>query len=372
MAFNLANNPFMMGYLQEQTSRSDRAAEVAKADEEKRRQELIASFDNDMKVVRENLSRATDPKQREAIQQVLAAMKDAYTGSEAAKFGLDKQFGRSIELSMQTPVESQSSSLGTFGSLLEGSGATEEQKKKLMLDRAGTLARGGSEPYMTAESKELGKGAGSYASSLEQAGQEIPIQLQQLQLVENALSDAVQGPIIGKYTPDISTSSQLINSQSTKDALGYVNQTKGAVSDREMAMFKSASIGTDKNEDFNRTYINIAKAILARKSQQADFFGMWRQYYGTTNGAFEAFKKYAEDNPLFTINGTSAKLNKPVDDILSDTSWQSYIGNDNQGGGVLPPVPPVNMDSSGEITGGMPPPPSQSSQSQKIKFLGFE
>ena len=105
MAFNLANNPFMMGYMQDQTQRSDKRAVEQKDDSSKRREELVKMFDNDIKIVRDNLSKATDPKQREAIQSVLAQMKDAYGGAAAKEFGLDQQFSRTIDFAMQTPID---------------------------------------------------------------------------------------------------------------------------------------------------------------------------------------------------------------------------------------------------------------------------
>lgn len=355
MAFNLANNPFMMGYMQDQTQRSDKRAVEKKDDSAKRREELVKMFDNDIKIVRDNLSKATDPKQREAIQSVLAQMKDAYGGAAAKEFGLDQQFSRTIDFAMQTPVDVSGSSMGSFGSLLNTAGLTPEEQARLAEQRARTLARGGSDPLIQAENKALGKEYGEYDAELQKVAVDVPVVLEQLKLVEDAVDGAVTGPIVGKYTPNLSTESQILDSQATKDALKFVNQTKGAVSDREMAMFKGASLGTDKRPEFNKSYLAIAKGILARKSQQAEFFQMWKQYNGTTDGAFNAFKKFAEDNPLFEIKGQSAKLLKPVEDIMADRSWEMYI-NEGGGGNIMPPIPPVDMSPNGEMSGGMIPP----------------
>lgn len=151
--------------------------------------------------------------------------------------------------------------------------------------------------------------------------------LQQLEGVDNAISelgDFYQGPIAGML-PNISTEAQMLDAQATKDALTFVNQTKGAVSDREMTMFKQASVGTNKQMKFNQNYIKAAKATLIRQQQQQQFFNAYNEAYGTLEGAFESFKKFANDNPIFQWDGTNVELLKTPEEVAQDISYLDYI-----------------------------------------------
>jgi hypothetical protein len=153
---------------------------------------------------------------------------------------------------------------------------------------------------------------------------------EQLAGVEQAVEELGplgQGAFVGNipFIQNVSTAAQTLNSQSTKDALQFVNQTKGAVSDREMTMFRQASVGTDKNIEFNRNYIAAARATLIRQQQQQQFFNAYFTAYGTLEGAFGAFKKYADDNPIFQWNNNEVTLLKTPDDVEQDQSYLNYI-----------------------------------------------
>jgi hypothetical protein len=153
--------------------------------------------------------------------------------------------------------------------------------------------------------------------------------LLQLEGVENSiknLGDIYQGPIAGML-PNVSTEAQMLDAQSTKDALQFVNETKGAVSDREMTMFRQASVGTNKQMRFNENYIKAARATLIRQQQQQQFFNAYNEAYGTLSGAFEAFKKFANDNPIFKWNKTTVDLLKTPEDVANDTSYLNYIAS---------------------------------------------
>lgn len=191
--------------------------------------------------------------------------------------------------------------------------ATEEQRA-LIQQRLSTIARGGMDPEQRAFNTILGKTRGGEFADLESVQADIDITKSQLDLLDNAVAElgtGMQGKIVGQI-PAFSTAAQIIESDAIKEALRYVNQTKGAVSDREMAMFRSAAIGRDKNIEFNKNMISIARAILQRKEEQAQFFQEWRGKYGSTNGAYEAFKRYAEENPIFEISGTNIRFNGSV------------------------------------------------------------
>ncbi len=378
MGINLANNPFLLGQMQGYMEQSKETEKMSAEKASKAREQFVKQANDEIAQLKELMSASKTPEQRAAAQKIAEAMKESYAGGVADQFGVKDVLIRQIDMASQNPynqkdMEPSSGGLGTFGNLLNTAGMSADEQAQLAAQRARTLARGGSDPFVTAEDKEAGKAAGKYDAELQQAAIEVPMVLEQLTLVDDAVDSALTGPIMGKYTPNLSTAAQMLDSQSTKDALQYVNQTKGAVSDREMAMFKGAAVGTDKTPEFNKTYLNIAKGILVRKSQQAEFFNMWKQYYGTTQGAYEAFKKYADDNKLFTIDGQKATLNKPIGVLMQDRSWEAYI---NQGGAqeqpLMPPIPPITEGMNGELTGGMVPPTTAAPATDYKSKYGLE
>jgi hypothetical protein len=185
----------------------------------------------------------------------------------------------------------------------------EAKEKELLRTALETEARGGMDAEQRAFGNKLGGSRGTEYAGLEQVQAEAQEVSAQLDLLENAVEKLGfrQGPLIGK-TPNLTTEAQIVDSQGVKDALKFVNQTKGAVSDKEMAMFKSVAVGTDKKYEFNKNTVAMARAILKRKVEQAAFFQDWYQKNGTLEGASKTFKDWAEQNPAFTVDGTNVKL----------------------------------------------------------------
>jgi hypothetical protein len=365
----------------------DRAA----ADADKRRKELENQFNTDITSVREMLAQTTDPQRREAIMRSLQVMKSAYTGASARQAGLADLFGRQIDLLMKAPSPSEvvtssaqteaagikakvdalvsqgftreqalaaagvplreytPSSTGTSGG---GGGTAFERLSQKVQDGTATpqevqwvetQSRGGMDAFTKETQKARGKIQGTTLGDLEASIPDIDATLAQLDLVENSISGVtgmqrgatvlgVPESVVAGATDLLGGDSSpysILSQQSTKSALEYVNKTKGAVSDAEMAMFKSASLGPDKSPDFNKTMISIAKAIMARKSQEYAFKKAWFDAYGedadTTKEANLAWKDYIEKNKILEINGSNARLLRPVEEIMADTSYMSMI-----------------------------------------------
>lgn len=73
----------------------------------------------------------------------------------------------------------------------------------------------------------------------------------------------------------------------------------GAASDRDIAMFRNATIGPDKSRETNQ---NIGTAMLARDQNlvaKAQFERDYLDANGHLQGADRAWRKYLEDNPIF-------------------------------------------------------------------------
>lgn len=105
----------------------------------------------------------------------------------------------------------------------------------------------------------------------------------------------------------------------------------GAASDRDVAMFRGATVGTGKRLDTN---VHILKGVIrAAENLQAQqqFFDWYFQRYRSTVGADNAWLRYNEENPIFANDD-------PTKPVLNEnrTPWrqwvQSKLGGPPQGG----------------------------------------
>lgn len=208
----------------------------------------------------------------------------------------------------------------------------EQQDLKFYREALATSARGGMDPMRRSFDTKAGGGLGEEYMALQAAAANIPDTRAKLQQAYQATENLgiKQGPVIGKFTPDISADAQILNSEGVKQALEFVNKTKGAVSDKEMDLFAKASVSTSSSKEFNQNVLKLAMAKLARDDQMVRFYDMWKEKYGTTDGAGVAFKKFAEENPIFRVNGTKIEFILNPDSVPYDTSWVRYL--QRQGG----------------------------------------
>lgn len=59
--------------------------------------------------------------------------------------------------------------------------------------------------------------------------------------------------------------------------MSYVQQTKGAVSNREMQLFAQAETGLSKSKEGNMLMLKIAKRALERDKKYMAHFGKWKK-----------------------------------------------------------------------------------------------
>ena len=123
----------------------------------------------------------------------------------------------------------------------------------------------------------------------------------------------------------------IMSQKGVQDALKYVNDTKGAISDTEMGLFASASAGIGKSPEFNKSMMQIAKAIVIRDKQHYEFLTAWMQKNGRSaesiQQATDLWEGYTNANVITQIDpvNLTAKLLRPVDEIMADTSYMSMV-----------------------------------------------
>lgn len=110
--------------------------------------------------------------------------------------------------------------------------------------------------------------------------------------------------------------------------LAMTQKTKGAITDREMAMFKQAVPGLTQTEDGNKAMVEIMKATAQRLEERASFFEKYRATHATLNGATEAWGKYLQENPLISTEGGNVRLvapKKTPDDYLGKAPTNARV-----------------------------------------------
>lgn len=100
--------------------------------------------------------------------------------------------------------------------------------------------------------------------------------------------------------------------------LTFTEKTKGAITDREMGMFRAAVPNLGQTSEGNKAIAQVMKAAGARTQTRAAFFENWARKHGSLEGAQEVWSDYMRDNPLITEDGNSIKANPEGD-------WQSYL-----------------------------------------------
>lgn len=125
---------------------------------------------------------------------------------------------------------------------------------------------------------------------------------------------------------------------SMESQLAMTQKTKGAITDREMGMFKQAVPGLTQTSDGNKAMVNIMKATARRLEERASFFEQYQARTGGLNGATEAWGKYLADNPLIVSSEAGGVA------LSGDVkSYETYLP---QGGAGQSPAPATG----GEIT----------------------
>lgn len=95
----------------------------------------------------------------------------------------------------------------------------------------------------------------------------------------------------------------------------------GAASDRDVAMFRGATVGVGKPQQANEAIALGLKAAAQNKLDYGTFRERWFQSFGHLQGIDNAWQSYLQDNPIFDPNAdpVAPKLN------AARLPWQKYF-----------------------------------------------
>lgn len=367
MAMGFENNPYLMGQFQGFQAQNQATLLDQRAQSEKKRKELIDGFTVEIKQVTELLQAAKSHEQRAAISKIVEQIKDSYASSPAAKeFGLDKAFARQLDLATNQPYIAKDSELSASSGVSGREAAFQsyiselppEEQSRLKRERATKMATDYPSPSViedVASAKAAGKDAGIDYTDIMRQSATFDTDLTNLEAASRAVEElgpSGQGPLVGKVTPLVSDNAGILNNANVNQTLQKVKLTKGAISDAEMKLFGSASIGNQNKYEVNKALIAGSMAVLARVKQRAKFFEAWKvAHNGSLSGSYNAFAQYANDNPIL-VKGkgdTPLELVKPIEMIMSDNSWRSYIAGGEAARPDLPSLDQGALKSAADI-----------------------
>lgn len=368
--YNPFTTGFIGGYVQQGNENRNNAFKEAERNDAKLAQDrknLLDQFTADLNQAKNLMATVRDPQQKEAIRQVLAAMKEAYGGSYARQFGLDQTFMRQIDFALQQPSNSDmmvgevQDKLAAINQLMEGGmskqeamamlgvgtgrmtndamlmqNMTPEQKQTFLNTKAqGTYDEKQDKEQATLDTKSYGEAA----ADAQTAQFEKP-RLENLMTQLNKLSPEAFGRLRGfwnganaqaiKDDKEIGAAIDFLDEQKLNETMARVQQTKGAISDAEMGLFGAVAPGIGKNFDYVIFKVNMARAIVARNILRQKFLDSYKVKNGSLKGADIAWRRYVDSNPV----GNEQQFLDPKydpDKIINSTDWQAYLNNPLEG-----------------------------------------
>jgi hypothetical protein len=180
-----------------------------------------------------------------------------------------------------------------------------------------------------------------------------------VQLIDEGMNTGGQYKIPGATMVGSTLSSRVSEAQSIVDMMTPMMRQgmPGAASDRDVAMFRGATVGMDKPEDANR---NIATGLMASRQNLIERDQFMRAYFdqnGHLQGSDRAWQKYLNANPIFDHSAPKGAYN------LNDkrTDWRSWFSGSEQSGSSPAPaaVASIPPPQRGAVTPGHMPKASQ-------------
>lgn len=124
------------------------------------------------------------------------------------------------------------------------------------------------------------------------------------------------GSIVGPFNAKVARM-QSITSQITP---GMRNGLPGAASDKDVAMFKDATVGLKNPYAANKATADAAKAFVARQGDYLAFKEAWATEHGTVRGALETWRNFVDAHPLYSGKDANGMLK-----LAPKTPWRSVI-----------------------------------------------
>lgn len=103
--------------------------------------------------------------------------------------------------------------------------------------------------------------------------------------------------------------------------MNRIANTKGAISDREMAAFERSVFNMENTREANTMVLNMMEAMARRDQQKADFMQAWLRKNRSLTGAEAAWEAYIDDNPATQLDGNFG-VNKQN---LQRSVWMPYV-----------------------------------------------
>lgn len=129
----------------------------------------------------------------------------------------------------------------------------------------------------------------------------------------------VVGQIAGLLDPEV----RELNAISSAAARQNRQPGEGAISDFDAAQFVAMTYGADKPTETNRALIQAQRAADDSTLQKREFQEWYVNRYNTVNGSNEAWRSYAQENPIFDPSaqqdGAAPVLNR------GRQNWREYF-----------------------------------------------
>jgi hypothetical protein len=106
----------------------------------------------------------------------------------------------------------------------------------------------------------------------------------------------------------------------------------GAMSDKDVEMYRAAVPAIDKPGPTNQAIASVTKAAARRQSDYVAFLDYYVNRNGSLRGAEEAWQAYADKNPLFGKGKTGTT-------VLATPGWRQWFGVGPVGGARPPSAP---------------------------------
>lgn len=127
------------------------------------------------------------------------------------------------------------------------------------------------------------------------------------------------GPVAGFLDPEI----RELNAVQARQARLERQPGEGAISDFDAAQFVAMTYGADKPMDTNRALIQAQRVINDATLQKREFDEWYFGEYGTTAGSQEAWRVYAQENPIF--DPASQRGEGPAQLNRGRQNWRQYF-----------------------------------------------
>lgn len=118
-----------------------------------------------------------------------------------------------------------------------------------------------------------------------------------------------------------------LRSKAVDMQLGFSEKTKGAITDREQAMFASATPGLSMADTGAAIVLDAQEAAAQRVIERSKFYQEYLRAHRSLAGADDAWDGYRTANPIITMQGGKMIVNKG-----NVGNWRSYVGGEPQAG----------------------------------------